>query len=104
MGEQDAQGEKLQVAVAVGAPVEYADLVVDALQRTGRDGAQVVGQDAVLSGLQGLAEASERAQPQLGGGPQPVLQHPEGVQLRRLLPQQAQVFLEQVDLVQGVVG
>ena len=101
---EDAEGEELGVAVAVGAAVEYLDLVVHSFERAGRDRAEVPRQNPVLGLLETVAETIEGPQSERASGPQPLLKEPVRVQLRRLLPQESELFLEQIDPMKGVIG
>ncbi len=67
--EEDAEGEELGVAVAVGAAALNLDLVVHSFERAGRDRAQVPGENPVLGLLEGVAEAIEGPQSELASGP-----------------------------------
>lgn len=67
--EEDAEGEELGVAVAVGSAVENLDFVVHSFERAGRDRAQVPRQNPVLGLLDGVAETIEGSQSELAGGP-----------------------------------
>ena len=67
--EEDAEGEELGVAVAVGAAALNLDLVVHSFERAGRDRAQVPGENPVLGLLEGVAETIEGSQSELARGP-----------------------------------
>lgn len=94
---QDAQGEEVQVAVAVGLALEDLDLVVQTLQRPRRDAVFVIGDDARPGAQQRRGQAVQRGQTLLGrqaeGLHEPGKQEDLGRLLVLLAPQLPQLLL-----------
>src|SRR5579871_4714092 len=103
---EDFESEVLLITETVGAPLKYADLVVDALDETERHLVLLVavGLDAIPVVFDHRGELLERRQPLPAEGVPPLLEETPRPPGRLVVPQLVERFLEQVGLVQAFVG
>ena len=103
---EDLQPQVFLVAQAVGAALDDADLVVEALDEAERDLVLrvAVGGDAVPMALDHLGELLVRLEPLPLQACAPVVEEAPRPAFALVVPQLAEGLLEQVGLVQPLVG